>query len=128
MAFAEVSDVEARWRTLSATEEIQAGILLEDASAMLSRLVQVDESDAEQAGLLKVVCANMVVRRMASSAAPIGTDQSSITAGPYSQTYRFAAPSGDMYITKAERRLLGIASGYIGSIRPMIGADHDCGC
>lgn len=124
MAFAEVSDLEARWRTLSESEAEQAETLLADASAMLSRLVTVDSSDAAQAELLKIVTCDMVKRSMASSEA-IGVDQFSITAGPYSQTQHFAAPSGDLYLTKLEKRLLGITSSYIGSIRPKIGDSDD---
>ena len=66
MAFADVSDLESRWRELSTEEEARANVLLGDASAMLDALVDVDESDAQQADLLKVVCCNMVMRSMAS--------------------------------------------------------------
>ena len=34
-------------------------------------------------------------------------------------------PNGDFFLTRLERRLLGITKGYIGSIRPMIGGRHD---
>lgn len=124
MAFAEVSDLEARWRTLSESEAEQAETLLADASAMLSRLAVVDSSDSAQAELLKIVTCDMVKRSMASSEA-IGVDQFSITAGPYSQTQHFAATSGDLYLTKLEKRLLGITSSYIGSIPPKIGDSDD---
>ena len=50
-----------------------------------------------------------------------------MTAGPYTQSWTFANPSGDMYLTKMEKRLLGITSGYIGSIRPKVGI-IGCGC
>lgn len=126
MAFATVSDVEARWRELTQDEQARAGVLLDDASAILSSLVEVDPADTQQAAALKAVCCNMVIRAMSASASDVyGVSQSSMTAGPYSQSWTYANPAGDMYLTKTERKLLGIAAGYIGSIRPMMAGEHD---
>lgn len=125
MAYATVSDIEARWRALSADEQAQATVLLDDAAAMLSRLVEVDKTDEGQAELLKAVSCSMVIRSMSQTASELfGVSQSSITAGVYSQSTSYANPSGDMYLTRMEKRLLGITSGYIGSIRPKIGGCH----
>ena len=125
MAYAEVSDIEARWRQLSTDEKSRAAVLIEDASAMLSTLVAVDGSD-EQATNLRTVCCNMVIRAMSATAADsYGVSQQSITAGPYTQSFSYSNPSGDMYLTKLEKRLLGISVGYIGTIRPMMAGDHD---
>lgn len=126
MAFATVSDIEARWRDLTVSEEARAAVLLDDAAAMLSKLVDVDPSDTEQAELLKAVNCDMVIRNMSQTSSDLyGVSQSSMTAGPYTQAMSYANPSGDMYLTKLEKRLLGITSGYIGSIRPMIGVHDD---
>ena len=125
MAFAEVSDIEARWRSLSADEKSRAGVLIEDASAMLSALVNVDANDQQQAELLNTVCCNMVIRAMAQSGMDtFGVSQSAITAGPYTQSFSYSNPSGDMYLTKLERKLLKVSVGYIGTIRPMMAGDH----
>lgn len=126
MAFAEVSDIESRWRELSTEEQSRASVLIDDASAMLTALVDVDTDDDEQAQLLKQVCCSMVIRAMsATEADAFGASQMSMTAGPYTQSWNYANPSGDMYLTRLEKRLLGITSGYIGSIRPKIGHCHD---
>ena len=126
MAFAVVSDIESRWRELSTDEEARATTLIDDASAMLSALVAVDETDEEQAELLKMVCCNMVIRAMsASEYDAFGASQMSMTAGPYTQQFTYANPSGDMYLTKMEKRLLGVTTSYIGTIRPMMAGDHD---
>ena len=126
MAFADVSDLESRWRELSTEEEARANVLLGDASAMLSALVKVDSSDYEQSELLKMVCCDMVIRAMSATAADtFGVSQTSMTAGPYTQSFSYSNPSGDMYLTKLEKKLLGISIGYIGSIRPMMAGDHD---
>lgn len=126
MAFATVSDIEARWRVLSDEETSRASVLLDDASAMLSALVAVDESDAGQRELLRSVCCSMVIRAMAATSADIyGVSQASMTAGAYTQSWSYSNPSGDMYLTKMEKKLLGIGAGYIGSIRAKIGGCHD---
>lgn len=126
MAFADVSDLESRWRELSTDEEARANVLLGDASAILSALVTVDNSDYEQSELLKMVCCDMVIRAMsATSYDSFGLSQSSITAGPYTQSFSYSNPSGDMYLTKLEKRLLGITTSYIGTIRPMMAGEHD---
>lgn len=126
MAFAEVSDIESRWRELSTEEQSRASVLIDDASAMLTALVAIDTDDDEQAQLLKQVCCSMVIRAMsATEADAFGASQMSMTAGPYTQSWNYANPSGDMYLTRLEKRLLGITSGYIGTIRPKIGHCHD---
>ena len=125
MAYAEVSDLEARWRELSEDEQARAEVLLEDASAVLDALVHVT-GECKQADLLKMVCCNMVMRTMTSGEADaFGVTQQAITAGPYTQSWTFSNPNGDFFLTRLERRLLGITKGYIGSIRPMIGGRHD---
>ena len=128
MVFAEVSDIESRWRTLDSGERDRAQALIQDASAMLSKLVtDIDVADEEQMQLLNIVCCNMVIRAMsATEADSYGASNMSMTAGPYTQSWTYSNPTGDMYITKFEKRLLGISSGYIDSIRPKIGCDcHD---
>ena len=121
MAFAQVSDIEARWRDLTDTEEARAAVLIEDASAALASLVTVDEGDEQQAANLKTVCCSMVIRCMsATDADNYGVSSMSITAGPYTQQRSFSNPSGDMYLTKFERKLLGIGGGFVGTFAPVI--------
>lgn len=129
MAFAVVKDVEDRWRDLDETEEARATVLLDDASAMLSSLVEVDAGDAAQAALLKTVCCSMVIRAMSAVESDMfGVTQQTMTAGPYTQMRSFSNPSGDMYLTKMERRLLGVSgSGQYRSVQARTWADdvHD---
>lgn len=124
MAFATYEDVEARWRTLTAEEQARAEVLLEDASNMLIGMVTIDISDQQQAKNLKQVCANMVIRSMVASASETyGVDELHATMGPFGQTAKFANPNGDLYVTKQERKLLGIRGGRGRILRPAIGGD-----
>lgn len=121
MAYAEVSDIETRLgRTFTAEETPNIQALLDGASAVLNKLVNVT-GDTEQNALLKFVCTNMVSRMVSSgdssSFDALGMSQASITAGAYTQSYSFSTPYGDMYLTKLEKRLLGITTGFIGSLQ-----------
>ena len=118
MAFATVADLEARWRDLSDAEEAQASVLLDDAAAYLQALVEVDPDNEVQAANLKMVSCNMVKRAMSSSASDaFGVTNTTATMGPFRQQVAYANPSGDMYVSKSERAILGIGTATIGSIR-----------
>lgn len=109
MSFAKTHDIEKRWRKLTADEAERAETLLEDATNMLSALVEVDEGDEDQAAILKQVCCHMVMRSMvAGSSDAFGVSELQATMGPFGQTAHFSNPNGDMYLTKLEKKLLGI--------------------
>ena len=116
-AFATVDDLVSRWRELNVDEEDIAESLLDDAGLMLRQYVTVDPTNTQQADVLKVVSCNMVKRTMVSgSASAFGVDETTATMGPFQQTMHFSNPSGDMYISAAEKSLLHIDEGYIGTI------------
>ena len=132
MLFADVSDIAQRWRELDASEMERAETLIEDASAMLARLVgNFDVADESYMQLLKQTCCNMVIRSLGASGndATYGVDSMSITAGPYSQNWSYNNPTGDMYLTKLEKKLLGISGAAKGRtlIYGMAG-DYDARC
>lgn len=126
--FAEPSDLEARWRPLSASERGRAEALLGDAAAILSAEFralgrEIDPGDAALASSLRAVCCSMVRRVMANDVDGDYT-QASVTAGSFSQQYTFANPAGDMYLTAQERRTLGIPKRRmrLGFVGPFSGA------
>ena len=118
-AFATVEDLVARWRPLGADEATMAATLLDDAGLMLRQYVSVDADNEQQLDALKVVSCNMVKRAMvASSSSAFGVDQTSASMGPFSQTMHFSNPSGDLYISASEKRLLGIGGSQINTVYP----------
>lgn len=126
MAFATYEDVEARWRTLTAEEQTRVVELLNDASTILSGMVVVDDADREQAAALKLVSCNMVIRSMvAASSSAFGVDELQATMGPFGQTAHFANPNGDMYLTKLDKKLLGIGGGKGRILHPAYGVVAD---
>lgn len=118
-AFATVEDLQARWRTLSESEQAQAEVELLDATAFIAGQlrkydVEVDPSDEVQAqNLTKVTCA--VVRRSMSprldamSGTPLAPyTEATVTADVFTESYKFANPMGDYYLSAAEKASLGI--------------------
>lgn len=106
--FAKVPDLEARWRPITDVESARALTLLEDASQLIiDEGFDVDTIAART--LTRIVCA--VVKRAMSI--PGGDSVTSLQqgAGPFQQTAQFANPTGDLYLTKAERRALSGGGG-----------------
>lgn len=122
MAYATVADVALRLRrALDEAEEALAEELLEQASAMLDALVDVDPDDATQATLLRGTCAAMVTRALvAAGNDAYGVSQLDYGMGPFSQTAHFSNPNGDLYLTSQERSLLGVGRGLVGSLRALV--------
>ena len=109
MAYATVEELEERWRDLSETEKGKAAVLLGDAAAILDAEMGRCGIEAEgRTEKLRYVSCQMVRRAMASGAD--GGDYTSVsrTAGSFTEQYSLANPSGDMYLTANERRLLGV--------------------
>lgn len=118
-AFATAEELEARWRALSADELKRAEAKLADASVLVAAecaRAGIDLSDPDElakANLSVTVC-EMAKRAMLSPADRPPVTQGSMTGGPYSETWTYANPTGDLYLTAAERRRLGIGSAKAG--------------
>ncbi len=124
MAYATLEDIEARRGALDPDDREKAAALLEDAAVILDALVVIDGTE-EQETLLNLVSCNMVIRALSTTPDAYGVSSLSTTAGVYSESLQYSNPSGDMYLTKLEKRLLGITTSYIGYIRPIIGVHDD---
>ncbi|MFT8592432.1 MAG: hypothetical protein ABF747_02305 [Bifidobacterium sp.] len=102
--FAATADLEARWHALTDAEKTQAETLIADASQII-----VDTcpyyADASTLTLTGVVCA--MVKRAMIGADNVGVSSTQQTAGPFNESYNYANPLGDLYLTKAEKQRLG---------------------
>lgn len=121
--FATVEELETFWRALNATEKSRATDLLTYASNNLRMLgrerdIDIDEEKEDElyASNLKFVVMSAVQRSMSAAEMSAGAESYTQTAGPYSENYRFANPTGDMYFTKRELKLLGLKGQVITSI------------
>lgn len=124
--FAEISDLEKRWRILDDIERNRAETKLIDASAILSSMckdadIAIDESDELQAHLLNVTVCEMVKRAMMAPVdqAPMSTFSQS--AGGYTESGTFVNPTGDLYVTSSEQKRLGIKRQRMKSISALGG-------
>lgn len=121
MAYATVDELAERWRDLSESERHKAAVLLEDAAAILDAEMERCHIPAEgRSDKLRYVSCQMVRRAMAVG---VEGDYTSIsrTAGSFTEQFSPANPSGDMYLTSNERRLLGVQlrRGRIAQVGPI---------
>lgn len=119
MAYATVEDVQARMtRTLSEGEISVCSRLLGDAA------VQIDSYNPDaDASIKELVSCRMVIRALGdgqSDGVPIGATQGSQSALGYSQSWTIGGGggTGELYVSKEERRMLGVANS-IGSYSPV---------
>lgn len=111
-AYAKVSDLEGRWRTLDASERKRAELLLVDAAAIIASAMRnagvvVDHDDQEQrANLIRVNC-SMVQRAMGQG----DGEQQHAWGGELVMN-----PSGDLYLSKADKRSLGVLKLRVASV------------
>lgn len=92
--------------------------LLEDAAVMIDAIAPNAAADAR-----KIASCRMVIRAMGDgtdSGVPLGATQGSMTAGPYTQSWTVGAggSTGELYIGKTERQLLGVQNS-IGARSPL---------
>ncbi len=119
MTYAEVADVKSRMtRELSAAEETMCETLLEDAAVLIDASGTSASPEAK-----KMVSCRMVIRALgdgADTGIPIGASQGSASALGYSQSWTISSGggAGELYLSKAERKLLGIGN-KIGSYSPV---------
>lgn len=127
--YATVSDLEDRWRVLTSEEANRAQVLISDASATL-RVLAPGIEDRITAGTLDaaipmlIVCA--MVKRSMSAGDFDGASAQSMTAGPFAQNITYTNPTGNMYVTKAERNLLGIGGQVAFTVDQGAGAAITC--
>ena len=110
MAYATVSDVEARTTRVYTTEEESViTSMLDDAAVLIDATGTTAGDDVKL-----VVSCRMVIRAMGSGddyGFPIGASQGSMAAGGYTQSWTISGgQSGELYIGKTERTLLGLGN------------------
>lgn len=128
MAYATISDLERRWRPLSEADRAVAEVLLDDAALMIDTQTCIDLNDPMKVKVARKVSCDMVQRAMASrETGAFGVSEQTISADIYSQRLSYSNPTGDLYLTSANKRMLGITTSYMTSMRAKTGRHcHDC--
>lgn len=119
MSYATTADVQARMtRPLSETEQSVCEALLEDAAVIIDTAAPNAASDAK-----RVVSCRMVIRALGDGGdamgVPVGATQGNMSALGYSQGWTIGSggSTGELYLGKLERQLLGVGN-RIGSYSP----------
>ena len=121
-AFASVEDYEARYGDAD-EPEILAEILMdatrEIAAALDKANISYSDVSEDFAARLMQACRSMAYRAMGDDTdVPLGATQYSQGAGGYTKQFTFSNPYSELYISKAERRLLGLDVAKIGFTVP----------
>lgn len=117
-AYATTTDVQNRMLRDMGTDELSVcSNLLDDAAVMIDAIALGASGDAK-----KIVSCRMVIRALGdggSSGVPMGATQGSMSGLGYSQSWTMGngGSTGELYISKADRRLLGLGDS-IGSYSP----------
>lgn len=116
---ADVKDYEARYGEVD--DEARISALLQDATNYIASQpgFSTDGRDDTWWGVLETVTCAMVHRSLASGAYA-GFSNVSQGAGGYTESAAIYNPGGDLYLTKNEKKALGLCGARIGSVSPAI--------
>lgn len=123
MQFATIDDFVSRFRLLDEAETKRANVLLGDASLIIATELEKYEIDySNPEGLfaenLKRITCEMVKRVMLTDSNSPSVTSSTMSAGPYSQTFAYASPTSDLYLKESEKRALGISKSSVSFVSP----------
>ena len=117
MAYATVADVQARLSNqMTEAQQTQCAALLDDVAVLIDSY-----NDEVLEDIAKTVSCRVVARAMGDSGGvPVGATQGSMSAMGYSQSWTIAGngAAGEIYLTRAEKKMLGIGNA-IGSWSPV---------
>lgn len=117
--FATVADYEARYGEVDDEERISK--LLQDATNIIASQPGFCDKDRDETwwGVLETVACAMVHRSMMAGSYA-GLSNVSQGAGGYTASASVYNPGGDLYLTRNEKKALGIGGARIGSVAPAI--------
>lgn len=117
--FATVDDYTDRYGEVE--DEARVSALLQDATNIIASQpgFAMREGDETWMGVLETVTCAMVHRSLMSGAYA-GLSNVSQGAGGYTASVAVYNPGGDLYLTRNEKRALGIGGARIGSVAPAI--------
>lgn len=122
-SYTTVDYIERRYRTDLADKSEQIHMLIMEASQKLRDEMPAAVSRAPASTLGRIV-ARMVWESLDhDTGVPIGVETQQFGVGPFQESYKFANPSGRLFITKEDRRALrgGQRAGSVGVLQPGAG-------
>ena len=129
--FADIEALETKYNLTEAQKEV-AEIYLRDATLTISEYLRSRGKSPEdiEPDILEMVTRDAAYRALSSISNGRDVSQYTQSAIGYSETFTFSNSSGDIYLTKKEKKLLGLGGSRTYCIMPHIGSicgdNHDC--
>lgn len=127
--YAEPKHLGSKWDGLTGDELADLERGLKEASVLVREALKtggIDPATVEGDVLETVVC--RMVRRAFDPdplmPSPVGADSQQISVGPFQRTFKFAGGAGQLYLGKADLRLLGLGRQKAFSIDLLAGTDY----
>lgn len=111
--YATLQELMFGWRDLSEQEKQTAEAGLYDASVTLAALLRAKDLDPSMVDpdVMNLVVRNMVKRAMpANQPLPSGVQSQQFGVDIFQRTLTFASPTGEVYLTKIEKTMLGLSA------------------
>lgn len=110
-AFATAAEFKARYADFADHDDAAIAAELEDASTFIRSQCDVEGVDPD---VLDWVCREVAYRHLVTGRSDlVGVSQATWSATPYSQSMTLANPGGDFYLSKSERRALGMENDFM---------------
>lgn len=123
--YATVAQLKERWPDMPDIDEKYIKVLLADASTLLRTQIPAGQTADED--VRTMITCQMVRRALATSTVPEGVTSVSQTVGPFATQMGFSGNSSNtLYLTRAEKRLLGIGVQRAGNV-DLLGATSQAG-
>ena len=124
MRYAEAADVAAGFRELNAEEQERCGALLYEAGLIIDAYNADADCEAKRLVSCRMVRRQLGAQGDSSAQFPLGSTQGTLSAMGYSQSWTMGTgSSGELYLSKLERRLLGVGD-HIGAHSPLEGMTY----
>lgn len=125
-SFATVESLKQKYE-LTETQAERAQSYLDDVTLTITELLAQRGKSPEEISdeILELVTRDVAYRALSSIKDGAVVSQYTQSAIGYSETFSFSTQSGDIYLTKKEKQLLGLCGSRLYSIRPHIGCVGD---
>lgn len=127
MAYAAIDDLEQLWRPLTDIERSRATALMDSAAVRIDVAAPLPDgrepTELELAVRREVSC-EMVKRAMLADLDQPPLTQVQISAGPFQHSGTFVNPTGALYLTREDKKLLGIGKQRAFMVVPQTAEDR----
>lgn len=121
MSFATVADYEAKYKAVDDTAVLQEW--LDDATTTLTGWLG-DRVETIDADVLRMVCRDMAHRAFDTGTPGIPAKSWTQQANGFMEQVTLANPTGDFFLTKNERSLLGLGGSSVGFVSSSLSPAH----